>query len=504
MASLMLLIIASIFGLFVWQAHTGLNLLDEGYLWYGAQRVMVGEVPLRDFMSYDIGRYYWSAAFMKLWGSNGIVALRFAIAIFQITALFIGMTALTRHSSKQNYFFWSLVIFTLIIWMYPQYRVFDIALPIILIFIFSYLIERPSWNRYFMTGLTVGLVAVFGRNHGMYGVVGSLGVMFYLSAGSARNLSLVSPPIFWLLGVLVGYLPVLVFIAVVPGFAQAFWDGIRVLFEAQTTNIPVPVPWPWLMPFDKLSSVDSLSRMMLGIFFIATILFGLLSILVVIRRKLQAKPIPSVLVASAFLALPYAHYAYSRADILHLAPGIIPFLIGVFALLASQPAKIKWLFAVLLCGASLLVMLPTYAEWDCYATQQCVEAKIAGDTLKIRQKTATILATLSQLAERYAPDGRTFVAAPLWPGAYAALERKSPMWEIYLPLYPPSVARQQSEIAKIKTANPGFVVIYDLPLDGRNELSFGNMQPILDQYIRDNFEPLNEYAKPLLRTYKAK
>ena len=108
---------------------------------------------------------------------------------------------------------------------------------------------------------------------------------------------------------------------------------------------------------------------------------------------------------------------------------------------------------------------------------------------------------LSKLARQYAPDGQTFNVTPLWPGAYPLLERKSPMWEVYA-LFPRSQAFEQAEIERIKIANPGFAVVLDIPLDGRNELRFKNTHPLIDQYIRDNFDSLPNLSFPGIQIYK--
>ena len=77
------------------QCNIGLNLADEGYLWYGAIQTASGKIPIRDFQSYDPGRYYWAAFWMLLLG-KGIIPLRISVAIFQTIGLTFGLLALRR------------------------------------------------------------------------------------------------------------------------------------------------------------------------------------------------------------------------------------------------------------------------------------------------------------------------------------------------------------------------------------------------------------------------
>lgn len=127
----------------------GFGLADEGYLWYGAQRVLLGEVPLRDFMSYDPGRYYWSAALVSLNGQDSITALRVSVAVFQIFGLDVGLWLIARSQKKQNFIYVLLSAVILAAWMFPRHKLLDIAISLFLMGVLTLLIENPQ-KKYFL------------------------------------------------------------------------------------------------------------------------------------------------------------------------------------------------------------------------------------------------------------------------------------------------------------------------------------------------------------------
>lgn len=491
---------------FAWQGHKGFSLWDEGFLWYGVQRVLLGEVPIRDFMAYDPGRYYWTAAFLRVAGDNGIMGVRAAVAVFQVLGLFTGVWLVVQSGSRERtdrLLFWAVSSAILVLWMFPRHKLFDISLSMLLMGVLTSLVRHPTAQNHLIAGACLGLVAVFGRNHGVYGAVAGLGVIAWLSLNRSLETPFLKRFALWGGGILIGYLPIVFMGLVIPDFAAAFWGSVRLLFEQKATNLPLPVPWPWTVAFSTVSTGEAVRGVLTGLFFIGVLAFGGLSVVWVVYRRVKGQPVAPALVASAFLALPYAHYAFSRADLGHLAQGIFPLLVGSLVILSTAKALIQWPLALALCAASWVVVYPSHPGWQCLAPAACVDIDIAGDTLQIDPSTANDVAMLRQLSSQLSPDGRPFLAVPFWPGAYALLERPSPMWEIYA-LFPRSKDFEKKEIQRIRKSNPGFAVVVDIPLDGREDLRFRKTHPLIHEYIVSNFELVSHAGSPLYQVYKAK
>src|SRR4029434_10308176 len=117
---------------------------DEGFLWYGVQRTAAGEVPLRDFQSYDPGRYYWCAAGAAVFG-RGLVALRLSEMFAQCVGLYFGLLAARRLTYHLGVL--GAIGLMLTAWMFPSHKIFDHALLLTGIWMATRMVERPSRPR---------------------------------------------------------------------------------------------------------------------------------------------------------------------------------------------------------------------------------------------------------------------------------------------------------------------------------------------------------------------
>jgi hypothetical protein len=479
--------------LFLWLGGYGFNIADEGYLWYGVQRVMRGDTPILDFSAYDPGRYYLSAWLMLLAGDSGIMALRVTTALFMFPGILIGILLVMRSVKIENRwerFFWFAVLGVTLGFVYPaRHKPFDFVAAIGLIGILAFLVNNPTLRRYFLAGLGVGAIALLGRNHGFYGAVGSIGVMLWLALRKTeKSPSFLNGFLLWCAGVLSGYSPIILMMLLIPGFAEAFWNSIRMMLETGQTNLPLPVPWPWRVDFSAPLVLVARS-LLLGVLFIGVLVYGASALFWAIwaRLKKTRYTLSPVLIATGFLALPYSHYAFSRADAGHLMHGFFPALIGILTLLLSARTGLRRSATLLVCIVGIWEYLPLQPGWHCWRNSECKTLMITGTPVSVPPWVAEEVTLYQDLIARHAPDGGNFYAAPYAPGAYAIFGRLSPVWDL-CGLFRRPENFELEEIERLKAANPRFVVLTNW---WRVEnIALNQTHPLTYKYVTENFDML--------------
>ena len=477
------------------QGSVGINFADEGFLWYGTAQTAVGQVPLRDFQSYDPGRYYWTALWAPMFGT-GIVGVRLAVAVFQLCGVFLGLLVVRRVVSA----WWvrCLVGIVLVAWMFPHFKVFEPTVEIAAVYVGVCLLEKPSRKRHFLAGVFVGVAAFFGRNLGLYSFLAGAMLIAFIQMRIQRE-AVLSCLCAWGLGIVVGSLPLLLMALVIPGFAWAFLDSILWLFSLGTTNLPLPVPWPWSGMHQRFVANDRLAFMVVEFGFVAFPLFFLVAVLLLLKYPLVDRQRQSVLVASTCVGMWYMHYAFSRADLSHLAMSLSPFLLGVVALPAFVGAREhSWLSRLVLGGLVVFTIGPAYLGSPfvrfCYRTP-CVPYQLHGETLWLRPGERDLIETVRQMVlERVRPEEGIFIA-PHWPAFYRILQRPSPTWQIYF-LFPERMDRQEAIIADLRKNNVQWVILGDAALDRREALRFRHTHSFVWLFLMQNFAPVEIKGLP--------
>ena len=458
------------------QLRFDLNLMDEGFLWYGAQRVVAGELPLRDFQAYDPGRYFWSASWMALVGDNGILALRAGNALLSAITVIMAVWIVGSSSPSRSpaAMLGSGVIFTL--WMVPGFKASDAFAVVLLLLGLTRLLRQPMSIRYFQAGVCWGVTAMIGINHALYGAIACLLTFIYLRGAPKPAASLAASS----LGAIIGYAPVLALHLLAPGFSAAFIDSIRMIFEAGITNFPLPFP-SLFAAFEILRHPRTASaEVAFAMLFLCVPLLWAAMLWRLNRRKFRGS-LPPESKAALFVSVPYAHYAYSRADPAHVAISILPVLIIVltFALQASRGRRRLMLTSIFTISLLMTAQMhPAYVQLRGIYLNESVN--IAGDLLIVSPDTAAVVRIVKAVANAAGPN--PFFAGPYLPGAYALAKRRSPTWENYM-IFPASRRRQVAEVARLRSADIDYAIIRQVKWDGRPDLGLSGTHPLVLAYL---------------------
>lgn len=486
-AALAALAVLLVFALFWPQRRLGLSLGDEGFLWYGAVWAARGEVPLRDFQSYAPARYYWTAAWLSLLRSDGILAVRFAAAWFQALGLAAALVCARRVLST-----WSgLLVFGVVaaLWMFPLFRSFDNAMSAAAVLAGLRLLERPTRAAYLAAGALAGLAMLMGLNHGLYcaAALSSLAVYEHLRGGRGDRRNLLA----WGLGWLAGSAPLLAMCALVPGFFGSLIDNASVWLRGPYLNVATrSVPWPWQADFATRGFLAATFDLVLGVFFLT---LPILYLVATIRlRRTGDGPGARLLAASLFAGVPYMHYAFSRPDVFHLASAMPPLLLGVIGLAhaggAPAPRRMAiglaalMLASVLTVGVRQPIVQKTLVSGEPWSRLDAVDGR-----LWVRLRDAELVRTVRRLRRESVPPGETLLLAPHWPGLYPLLGLHSPVWEIFF-LFPAEPARQLRMVADLRRSGVNWAVVCTAGVDGRPEWSFPRTHPLLWSHLTEAWE----------------
>lgn len=475
---------------FLLQSHTDFNLADEGFLWYGAKRVLVGEVPILDFQAYDPVRYYWAAGFMHLLGDSGVVSLRVGAAVCQFATLSLAVYMLIHNagSTKKDFIYGLLVaILVMMLWMYIYYKIYDVAASILLIFSIARLLEQPNSRRFFSTGFCIGFAAAIGRNHGIYGLFACACAVTSIQFGSKQIVSLKKSIGLIGLGVFFGFFPVWMSMLVFDGYAKAFLESVSYIFEIGSTNLTIPVPWPWLVLDSDLSPLRALHKFIAGLCFIALPFFAVTLVGLVVWIRLKGQNSRPTIESVAWLSMPYAHYAFSRADIPHLSLGIFPMILGLFSISLTLQSRYRLFLIGLIVFFSSLLMLPLHPYGKCSIVHDCISIDIDGDKILIPKNKANQVQNIRAIAHKYSSANDFILITPSWPGGYALLDKKAPTYDIYT-LSRRSSYFQEAEIARLRNTSPSLaIIIQDVP-NGNYDYKFENTNPLTYNYILEQFQ----------------
>jgi len=369
------------------------------------------------------------------------------------------------------------------------------------VYVGACLLESPSLLRHFLAGGFVGSAAFIGVNHGMYTGVAFSCLLLFIQYRTSSCESLWKCASVWGVGILCGYVPMLFMFFSCPGFAGRYLDLLLNIWRRGTTNLPLPVPWPWQVDYLAVDWLTGVTAFVVGLAFcILPLFYGTALVLLLWRRGDVRRQ--SVFIASTFVGLVYMQYAFSRADLSHLAQSIHPLLLGLVALpTLCEPTRSRRTVLGIILVTLGLSLFPAYRGSPLFSTciwrgQGCVLYVINGEELWLAESEKIGLERLRTVMTQHVIDTEGIFIAPHAPGLYCVLQKDSPVWQTYF-IFPEQAEDEEIMIEALRTKKIRWALVGDVALDGREELRFRHTHTLVWQYVRQEFEPVEVEGLPL-------
>jgi hypothetical protein len=476
------------FSVFFLQWRYGFNLGDEGWLWYISKRTVLGDVPVRDFFSYDPGRYYWSALIFKLLGRSGFFEQLLANYVFAIIGLTLTYLAMVSAGLSRT---WRIVILLLlgIVIGFPRHKIYEQTLSLTATVAVAFLFAAPQrTKRWLLSGVVIGLAAFFGRNSGLFCFIAAV-IAFTLLKIRAQQLPIARVITAVTTGILIGYSPMIFMLVFVHGFAHPFFESVLLTPHWAWS---LPIPFPWHVHVKGLHGLDLLqARAVSWLCVVVPVTYAFL-LWRIARTKHDLERTEWLAVAASCAGVGFLIQAFHTADFFHIAQGVVPFVVaacGFAAHLWMNNARRSSLgvfgiviFFVIACWLPMEPLVQ-HLRTEALAPGMVEQIAIDGRNFEVPSEQAYLMRTVQNAFRNCgARDGR-FFAAPYYPGLYAFLNTRSPLWDTYF-LWPRSESTQQNEIQSLQQNRTAlFLINYAFAMNGREGLKLDATNSALLAYI---------------------
>jgi hypothetical protein len=321
--------------------YQGLEVYDEGFSVYGAERLLNGEIPYRDFLAlHSPGIYYLQAGLFKLFGSS-IIVERVLSSIF-LSGLPIFAFLIASHFVSRAYALvaWFLCLVENIYWDFACPGVPALFFSLLSVLFLLKFMTNPSkkYRLLFFSGLSTGAAVLFRYDFGGYTFLAATMIIIpftfrYLAMNRNDALSCASSAsgyfLSYFLGLMVVVLPVIIFLAhAVPATDLNF---AFVFFPLEVYSRVRSLPFPLLPSFSTGAFSPYLSFVMFGLSVHHSLLYyfavsALIIAMVVLAHEFRKAPdwserirYCSILVI-LLLGLLFLNVARIRSDRVHILP----------------------------------------------------------------------------------------------------------------------------------------------------------------------------------------
>ncbi|MBT5755480.1 MAG: hypothetical protein HOI41_10995 [Acidimicrobiaceae bacterium] len=458
---------------------------DESYLWYGAQETLRRRVPLRDFRGYEPGRYWFVAPFERI--RPGIRSTRFAATFF----LAVCVAVMTATMVTQGYSLFSCAIFAVgtACWSFLPSKRFDQGLMLLLAAACSWMLAAGEATSWFWAGLVVGLAAVFGANHALYGAL-AVGFTAVLSASHGDSTMAAVIPVL-AIGFVVGAAPLWFAMLTVRGLLRAFISRrVGDTTRRGSTNLGLPYPVPGAGRGHPSTQQLPGQRVRLNSLFFTVAPASALVLVIWAAADWPMALAHPIAVGSSVAGLASWHHVLSRADNAHLGT-VFPVFIAAAAALVDAHIALAGLLILTLGAGSWFVSIPMHGRVR-RATHPSafVRPSVAiADGLWFLRSDLPVLQHAQALTEQH-PHDQPWIAIPTSLWILPLCQRRSAVYDTFC-VYPASGEAQSAMINEIESAHPPVAFIATTLLDRREDLTFSRTHPQVWAYINSHFSPVD-------------